>query len=167
MKKFLFLAAVLFQIFLLGLIPMKKVKAYSTGREILLSTTQYDPDDPVRGYYVTMDYEISRSPITTIQGDLLMVLNVDSAGIARPGEIVKNRADIPENALFIKGRIKNGRIDYGLDRFYIPENRTFEINDALRDARSETDAVLGIARIDSDGSPVLVGIRIKDVEYRF
>jgi len=162
MKKYSFVAAVLFQIVLLAFIPLKKINAWLYGTEVLLMTEQVDPFDVLRGYYVTMNYEIQNKSAPT--GTVFTVLEVDSAGIARASAVVTEK---PGGNLFIAGKNNGSGIDYGIGRFYIPETRTKEINKALVAVRGNTAAVLGIVRLDGAGTPALVGIRIGEKEYRF
>ena len=162
MKKTLFAAAVFFQVLLLALIPLKKISALLHGTEILLSTVQIDPYDVLRGYYVTMNYEVANRAAP--KGTVFTVLDVDSGGIARASSVVTEK---PRGKLFIAGTSNGFMIDHGIGRYYIPETRTKEINKALVDVRGDTDAVLGIAKVDADGTPALIGIRIGKKEYRF
>lgn len=162
MNKSLFAAAVLFQVFLLALVPLNKISAWLYGTEVLLSTVQIDPYDVLRGYYVTMNYEIQNQ--VAPKGEVFTLLTVDPKGIARPASVVTEK---PEGKLFIAGKNNGFTIDYGIGRYYIPETRTKEINKALVGVRGDTDSVVGIVRLDGDGTPALIGIRIGKNEYRF
>jgi uncharacterized membrane-anchored protein len=174
MKRAAFIAALCVQLGILALVPAKKIKAYYTGREIKLATEQYDPYDVMKGYYANLTYEISRPPdeerVPRSQRhgrSVYMILETDEAGIARPVRTVSRLGEIPGGADFIRGIRRGWRIEYGLERFYMPEERRHEVNSALSEARGETDAVLGIARLDSDGEAVLTAIEIRGRRFDF
>lgn len=181
MRRIAFIAAVGLQLVILALVPAKKVKAYYTGREIKLATAQYDPYDVMKGHYVALSYEINErarfdvfraetSPPRTEFPDgrrVYMILAVDAAGIARPVRVAERAADIRPGEFFIAGTGRRWWIEYGLERFYMPEERRDEINAAIAAARGDTDALLGVVRLDADGDAVLTALEIRGKRYEY
>jgi uncharacterized membrane-anchored protein len=48
------------QVFLILLLPLRSAQTYYTGETAILQTAPVDPYDLMRGYYVTLSYEISQ-----------------------------------------------------------------------------------------------------------
>ncbi|MEK8023312.1 MAG: GDYXXLXY domain-containing protein [Candidatus Hydrogenedentota bacterium] len=163
----LFIAAVCVQILILALVPYKKIRARFFGRDIVLVAEQYDPYDPFLGYYVRMSYEIGQrgTDKAFVPGRVYTVLETDADGVTHPASVVKDRGDIPSNRQFITGFSRGGTIEYGLEQYFVPEERHAEIDDALRRAREDSVPIRARVRVDEAGNSALIGITIGHVDY--
>lgn len=57
----LFSVALAVQTLLILLLPIQSARTYYTGETVILQTAPVDPYDLMRGYYVTLSYDISRA----------------------------------------------------------------------------------------------------------
>ncbi len=57
----LFSVALAVQTLLILLLPIQSARTYFTGETVILQTAPVDPYDIMRGYYVTLSYDISRT----------------------------------------------------------------------------------------------------------
>ncbi len=141
------------------------------GHEVLLKIEPIDPRDMLRGDYVRLNYEISNVPVTmldvapedrfvTVAGPIFVRLGRDEDGFWRPRAATLERPFAePASAgeVDIRGEVVGGRslgpndsftVQYGIDRFYVPEGKGLAIETDLR------DHPLGIlAAIAADGTP--------------
>lgn len=127
------------------------------GHEVLLKVEPVDPRDLLRGDYVRLGYEISSIPVrqianiptgasSTDEGPIIVRLKKDADGYWRStaawlGKAASAPAD---GEIDIAGHISSGwnlvdaptvRVDYGIDRFYVPEGEGLAIERDMR-ARS-------------------------------
>ncbi|MDI6025864.1 GDYXXLXY domain-containing protein [Corticibacterium sp. UT-5YL-CI-8] len=156
-KKTILLSALvvaLAQIGFLGWMIMARAAVLRDGREVLLKVEPVDPRDLLRGDYVRLGYEISSIPAHLFR-------NVDEAGIgpdvdvtvrlsrqsdgfwhATDAWIGQSVAGAATEAVDISGKTTSGffgsednqvvSIDYGLERFYLPEGEGLAIERDMR-----------------------------------
>jgi uncharacterized membrane-anchored protein len=92
---------------------------------VMLRTLPVDPRDYLRGDYIILNYEIGQIPQnlagTDLDGEEVYVVLKDDAGFS-----VMDRLGFaaPENGeRFIRGRIRRGRIEFDLEKYFVPEGR--------------------------------------------
>jgi len=124
-----------------------------TGRTVLLRTAPIDPNDPMRGDYVRLDYEISRVPrelcrdrvATWFDENLVYTrerrdarvyaaLRVDEFGLA---ELVALSDQPPAEGLFLRGRVDSFsrsavNVRYGVEAFFMQQGEAREFENAVR-----------------------------------
>jgi uncharacterized membrane-anchored protein len=130
------------------------------GTEVVLKTEPVDPRDLLRGDYVTLGYAISNFPATEIEGDANARVEESSpvyVALKKGADGVWNKsrasvAPIPDlklDEVLIAGRARNGftpktsdniRVDYGIERFYVPEGEGRAIETERNERR--IDAVI-------------------------
>ncbi|MEZ2130604.1 MULTISPECIES: GDYXXLXY domain-containing protein [unclassified Sinorhizobium] len=153
------------QTVILGYMIESRAAVLRNGTEILLKTAPIDPRDLLRGDYVTLNYDISSVPLSTLTGEIP----------AQPGEEVlsvrlrkqddgfwavaeSSFGDLPPapdsivlHSLpfynFATKRDDTARVDYGIERYYVPEGE----GRALETARSDGRVSIA-ARVSEDGS---------------
>ena len=141
------------------------------GAEILLKVEPVDPRDLLRGDYVRLGYEIGDLPVSLIAnrpegavstegGDIHVRLRRDDDGYWRAvGASLGAPPDNPpaEGEVDLRGVVAAGlsladegtiRVDYGMERFYVPEGEGLAIE---RDMRTRPFGIL--AAVDEDGTP--------------
>ncbi|MBB3913295.1 GDYXXLXY domain-containing protein [Rhizobium fabae] len=139
------------QTLILGTIIQSRASILSDGAEVLLKTAPVDPRDFLRGDYVVLNYDISSVPVQTISGGIP----------AEPGERtlwvrLKKQQDgfwvvtessfnalppQPETVIlrslpFYGGGLAAGdniRVEYGIERYYVPEGEGKPIEQARND----------------------------------
>ena len=166
------------QTMILVTIIQSRASILSNGAEVLLKTTPVDPRDFLRGDYVVLNYDISTVPVETVSGGIS----------AEPGERtlwvrLKKQADgfwtvsessfqtlspQPETVIlrskpFYSGGLAAGdsiRVEYGIERYYIPEGQGKPIEEARNDGnvaiavRVSPDGRAQIRSLLVDGKPV-------------
>lgn len=169
----LFLAALVFQTILLVIGPAQQNWVFMSGREVTLKTSPVDPFDPLRGYYVTLGYDISTPsrlpgyPTSVSEGQsLYVVLEVPETAEAawKPVRVDLERPDLDSNHVAIKGRLRSGRLVYGIETYYIPEDQRTVIE---RDLQQHATSVLVDAKVDATGQAAPIRLRIQNRVYEF
>lgn len=144
----------LVQIGVLASMIMSRAAILRDGREIVLQVLPVDPRDLLRGDYVRLDYNISSVPVEIFEG-LPAAGTVDSGvafvrlaagdeGIWRPvgarfGEPLQtapaaDEVDIRGTAFTSEfGNATTVAVDYGIERFYLPEGEGRPIEENLRE----------------------------------
>lgn len=103
----------------------------STAPTVRLKTLPVDPRDILRGDYMTLNYEISRPEksvkrIGNIEGEVFVVLKRSGAHHVID-EILSEAPSTDDPRLWVSakawGADDNPRLDYGIERFFVPEGR--------------------------------------------
>jgi uncharacterized membrane-anchored protein len=129
----------------LGLAGWSEVRKH-TGKHVLIQVQPVDPYDPFRGEYVALSYRISRVPHPDTD---VVYVPLRRDGIAWTGS--RAVAERPESGTFIRGRVHEGTIDYGIETFYVQEGTARRYENAILDRRLYADVVLhddGSAQLD-------------------
>ena len=143
-KKKLFIVIAIFWIVIIGGFIAFKEFTLKTGDEVLLKTEPVDPRDLFRGDYVILRYDITRIDTADLsvdisdfsEGDRVYVsLNVSSDKI---GSVAKISLNKPADGIFLKGTVlsiysKNLAVEYGIESYFVPENRGKEIERNIGD----------------------------------
>lgn len=160
------------------IVPMQMVR---DSRSTLVSGTEYkfrlapvDPEDPFRGKYLDLDFDISRVKVGTpphwTSGDkVFVVLETDSAGFARVNRLSR---EIPEpDTDFIASRIRSAVgedsllvfIEYPLDRYYINEKIAGPIEEMIfENQRDSTKINYALVRVRA-GKAILEELYIDEI----
>ncbi|MEO0406570.1 MAG: GDYXXLXY domain-containing protein [Cyanobacteria bacterium P01_A01_bin.135] len=173
----------------LGLIlaaPARAIYTHTTGETVLLQTAPVDPYDLLRGYYVTLSYQISASDTldelpgwqeikeADRQSNLpLYVVLAPPEGASgdqpwTPVSISRDRPQLSSGQVALRGTYQWGRVVYGLERYYIPEDQRGEINERIRQQHlSEPEAYLIEVKVDARGQSAPVSLWVGEKNYRF
>ena len=139
------------------------------GREVLLKVEPIDPRDLLRGDYVRLGYEIRNVPVKLVtnapagefvleDGPVFVRLGEDPDGYwrARSASLGEPQGQPPAGEVDIRGMVSGGwtlgpdasfSVDYGIDRFYVPEGEGRAIE---ADMRERSFGIL--AAVASDGT---------------
>jgi len=175
-KQTKFILAIVLQVVIILVIILFKLSILAGGTEVLLRIEPVDPRSPLRGDYMTFQYDISH--INSSFFDDPMVKNGDVVYVAlrQTGKhwivqrVYKNRP--PDGEIFMKGKVLYGTVQpqddvfsfdefsdsrvqivYGIEEYFIPEGA----GKSFRFAEKETSASI---IVDEDGNPVLKQIYI-------
>ena len=157
------------QTLVLGYMVGERAWGLRSGTEILLKTAPVDPRDLLRGDYVTLNYDISRVPVSTLVGGppkesmSNQVLSVrlmkqqdgywgvvESSFAAlepKPGTVILK--SLPFDYVSYGDQADGSArmfVNYGIERYYVPEGQGHDIENASNDKR-----VAIAARVSSDG----------------
>ncbi len=99
-----------------------------TGKEVLLEIIPVDPRDFFRGDYVTLNYVISSLPDSDVKygENVFVTLKTDKNNIAYIDSVEKNKNDINKR-LYLKGKVKNRTVVYGIESYFVKEKTGREI----------------------------------------
>lgn len=87
----------------------------------------------------------------------------------KPVQVSLNKpAKLAENQVAINGKYNGGRIEYGLETYYMPENRREEVNADIRETQArKPESFVVEAKVDGDGRAVPVSLWVRDRNYKF
>jgi uncharacterized membrane-anchored protein len=144
-------AAVVFQVTILVAMILGRTVPYIGAQTVLLRVEPVDPRDMFRGDYVTLGYDISRTPAGKYEpGRSVYVALVPEAGGRhyRAGEFL---AEPPASGVFIRGTAQaHGRATFGIESFYVQEGTGHDYENAVRNRRLWAEIAL-----DGRGNPAL------------
>jgi uncharacterized membrane-anchored protein len=166
-----FALAVAAQLLILAAVPAQKIYTRATGRSVTLKMRPVDPYSVLSGYYVTLNYEIADSHSFansdySYDGErIYAILERQNDGVWRPVSLSKSRpTDLPENRIAIRGRQAYSRIEYGIEEFFIPEDKRAEIEEGLRKNHAQARVEI---KVDSKGDAALVRLLIGNHVYDY
>lgn len=165
-------------------IPAQSAYTYFTGRQVTLQTMPVDPYDLLRGYSQTLGYDISRADrlkklsggewfANNQKGEVYVVLQAPTQNVTppKPWQAVRVSGDRPTNLkanqVALKGQYLGGRITYGLEGYYMPEDQRNEINAAIRQVSTDRQAFVVDVKVDERGRAVPDSLWVRDRNYRF
>jgi uncharacterized membrane-anchored protein len=166
-----FTLAVAAQFLMLAAVPAQKIYTRATGRSVTLKIRPVDPYNILSGYYVTLNYEIA-NPRSFVNSDddynserVYAVLERRADGVWHPVSLSKSRpANLPENRIAIRGRYTYSSIEYGIEEFFIPEDKRAEIEQGLSKNRDQAHVEV---KVDSEGNAALVRLMVGDQVYDY
>ena len=165
-----FVIAVAAQALILAAVPAKKIYTRQTGTTVILKTAPRDPYDIVSGYYVTLTYEIARPKGANLsyssESTLIYVVLKEGADGIWGADSVHNTwpESVPDDCVVIKGKRKRGRITYGIESYFIPE----EARDTVeRDLRAHGGEARVEVKVDSFGNAAIMKLLIQDRVYDY
>lgn len=188
-KKILYLTVVFWLLIFSGFIAYKEY-TLRTGTEVMLKTQPVDPRDLFRGDYVTLNYKISTLDMEKIPYEESYFYSDEPVYLALElkngyGVPKKIYTTPPEDGLYIKGKVKDViydwetdesgitteetvkelRVNYDIESYFVPEGRGMEIEKAQRTQKTEVDAKI---IIDKYGNAVIKSLLIdgKEVEFQ-
>jgi uncharacterized membrane-anchored protein len=166
-----FILAVAIQFLILAAMPAQKIYTRATGKSVTLTINPVDPYNILSGYYVTLNYEIS-NPSSFADSDgahngepIYAILERRDDGVWRQVSLSKSRpTNLPENRIAIRGSYKYSRIEYGIEEFFIPEDKRDEIEQGLRKNREQARVEI---KVDSEGNAALARLLIGNQAYEY
>ena len=123
----------------------------SSGKKVILQVEPVDPLDPFRGEYVALSYSIGRLETPGLEPGETVYVPLQKTGDHWSG--LEPRATRPDGEVtFIRGRVtRPGRIEYGIETFYVEEGQARRYEDAIFRRRLDAKVVVdddGKARLD-------------------
>ena len=187
-----FLFPLLFQLILILAVPSQAFYTQVTGKTVVLQTAPVDPYDFFRGYYQTLSYNISSADTLKAlpgwkevaqgaeylpQGTLIYVTleqPKDSAKSPHPSawKPIKVSAEYPDNLsnnqIALQGKSTGWNIEYGLERYYMPENQRDQINSTITEAqRNNQQSFVVEVKVNAQGKAIPVSLWVRDRNYKF
>lgn len=170
-------------------VPAHNAYTYLTGQRVVLQTLPADPYDPLRGHYQTLSYEISRpdrlqmlpggkelfgQPRNAHHFSFFLVMEapiVKAVTAPIPWQPVRVSAqrptDLAANQIALQGEVRGRRIAYGIERYYMPEERRDRVNNDIIQVQNRGNNFVVEVRVDERGNAVPVSLWVGDRNYRF
>ncbi|MBI4783917.1 MAG: GDYXXLXY domain-containing protein [Oscillatoriophycideae cyanobacterium NC_groundwater_1537_Pr4_S-0.65um_50_18] len=167
--------------------PVQNAYTYVSGTTVTLQTVPVDPYDLLRGYSQTLSYDISdQGALSKLPGgtwlsqqpqgqdtNFYVVLQAPASANTpqpqawKPVKISRDRpTDLADNQVALKGKYNGWNITYGLETYYMPENRRNQINDDIRQTQSQSQQAFKVdIKVDSNGNAVLTNLWVSDRKY--
>ncbi len=176
------------QALLILVVPAQAFYTQLNGRSIVLQTAPVDPYSLFQGYSVTLFYDISNpqnlakipgwKDVTTQAGDdreFYLVLeppadvNIRPPQAWEPVAISREYPQLETYQIALKGRNRGGRITYGLETYFMPEDQRDQINQEIRNAQGESNkpAFVVEVKVGSGGNAMPIALWLKDKRYQF
>jgi uncharacterized membrane-anchored protein len=183
------------QLLLIGSISAQSIYAFVTGTTVVLKTMPVDPYDLLRGYYQTLSYDISSfDTLKNLSGwqdlkrekgsedipkhqqvyiTLTKAPAASNPNIPQAWQPVAIGSQLPANLsatkIAIRGVSNGSNIIYGLETYYMPEDRKDGVNEDINAARSNGGRrnLLVEVKVDNRGLATPVGLWVGAKQYRF
>ncbi|MGB3240263.1 MAG: GDYXXLXY domain-containing protein [Geitlerinemataceae cyanobacterium] len=179
----------LLQTALIVAVPAHNAYTYLTGQRIVLQTIPADPYDPLQGPYQTLSYEISRwDRLQMLPGgkelfgqhqnnhhfSFYLVLEapiLKAVTATMPWQpvrvIAEHPTDLATHQIALKGQARGQRITYGIETYYMPEERRDRVNNDIIRVQNRGNNFVVEARVDERGNAIPVSLWVGDRNYRF
>jgi uncharacterized membrane-anchored protein len=175
-------------------IAAQSIYALATGTTVLLKTAPVDPYDLLRGYYQTLSYDISSfSTLEKLPGWKSLKFQAEGAQLTKNQQVfitlAKTKstnatspqawqpvaidpqmpANLSSDKIAIHGVSNGNSIIYGLETYYMPEERKDGVNADINSARSSGGKrnLLVEIKVDNRGLATPVGLWVGDKQYQF
>ncbi len=177
-------------------VPAQAVYTHLTGTTVILETRPVDPYDMMRGYYQTLSYKISdtntlkklpgweeiapqtnyatnyQSNSQTFYIVMEKPAHPKSTLTPSPWQPIKISRDRPKdlaaNQVAIRGEyISEWQVVYGLETYYMPEEKREKINNEIAEAQQDPQAFVVEIKVDRSGNAVPVSLWVRERNYKF
>lgn len=174
------------QMALLVSVPAQSAYTYATGQTVVLQTRPVDPYDFLRGYSQTLSYDVSdASMLSKLPGGLIftngpspkvfyvVLQKPDTSPSPRPAawkpiSVSVDKPELTADQVALKGETTQwGQIRYGLESYYMPEDRRNELNQTIEQVRQQPESFVVEVKVDKGGHAVPVSLWVKEQNYRF
>ncbi|NEN89876.1 MAG: GDYXXLXY domain-containing protein [Okeania sp. SIO3H1] len=187
------------QLALILSVPAQAIYTMITGTTVVLQTVPVDPYDFLRGYYQVLSYDISRKDnlsklpgwnkfelessgklYSQNQTNIYVILaapkTTENLGIPKAWKPVdvsaKQPQNLPANQIAIQGKFNGWTVKYGLETYYMPEDKRKDINQNIRAAQTTVNLEGKIpfvveVKVNSQSQAVPVSLWVRDRNYKF
>ncbi len=187
------------QLALILSVPAQAIYTHITGRTVILQTAPVDPYDFLRGYYQVLSYDISRKDnlsklpgwhqfeletsrrfYSDNQTNIYVILaapeKIENSEVPKVWQPVavsaKMPENLPDNQIAIQGKFDGWRVKYGLETYFMPEDRRENINQDIsevqRSVNSEEEIPFVVeVKVNSQGKAVPVSLWVREQNYKF
>ena len=181
-------------------VPAQAIYTHLTGTTVILQTVPVDPYDILRGYYQTLNYDISRiENLKNLPGwdevvtdeeneylksgvNLYVVLAAPETSAKSPDELpspwkpvaisTEIPANLSANQVVLAGKSEYNFVNYGLEKYYLPEDQREDINNHIREVQTQSREQEQIPfvveiKVDNRGKAVPISLWVGEENYRF
>lgn len=140
------------------------------GKAYKFKTRPIDPNDPFRGKYIALNYELdsfeTEEDWSTYKGTVYVYLKTDPAGFAAIKTVSRELLDTSDDYVIAESRYNYGKhVHFNLpfDRFYMNEAKAYDAELSVRKAQRDTaKTCYGLVHV-KNGTAVLANVFIDNV----
>ena len=142
-----------------------------TGTAYKFKTAPIDPNDPFRGKYIVLNYEMdsfetNKEGWNDYSGNVFVYLKTDAEGFAAVKDVSKTLKDTSDEYVIAESRYNYNdtkvNFNFPFDRYYMNENKAYDAEVSVRESQRDTTSICyGLVYI-KDGSAVLDNVFIND-----
>ncbi|MCS7030263.1 MAG: GDYXXLXY domain-containing protein [Gloeomargarita sp. SKYG116] len=166
-------------------LPAEYLAVIAAGRTIYLQTFPVDPYDLLRGYSQVLGYEFSerdylqslpggKDVVNVKRGSEIYVIfaapDAPNSTAPKPWRPVRVCLSLPTDLgpqeIALKGRLVDGRVVYGIEEMYIPENQRERINAEVAKASQKRQAVVEV-KVGASGLALARALWLQGQRYQF
>jgi uncharacterized membrane-anchored protein len=111
------------------------------GQHVLLRVEPVDPRDPFRGQYVALRYSIGAYVPPGSAAGTRVYVPLHREGDVWTGTFATTSR--PDGGTYIRGEVRDGRIEFGVEQYYADEDEARRLGTALAERRVYADVALG------------------------
>jgi uncharacterized membrane-anchored protein len=156
----------------LAKIVYDRVALLRTGKEVVLRLVPRDPRDPFKGYYSSLNYDISQLDRRLVAGNphdfavgdtAYVVLRTGPDGHAVPASLYSTMPVEMAGDVVARGRVSwvspdRINLTYGIEEYYLPQDQAARLDNVSVGsvrivAAAGADGQLAIKRLVADGAP--------------
>jgi len=172
----IFIVVILIQLFVPAKMIFSNEDVLKTGTSYKFKTRPVDPNDPFRGKYITLQYDINvvKTEDTTWQrkDKAYVYLNEDSKGFASVNTVSKENLRIDKDYVVAEvswyNRNRNEiSIKLPFERYYMEETKAYDAEIAYREAQRDSlpDNIYALVHI-KEGTAVLSDVIINNISIK-
>lgn len=161
------------QIFVPAHMIYQQEDAINTGTAYKFKTEPFDPSDPFRGKYVTLNYEIesfqTEEENWPYKADIYVYLEKDKQGFAAVKTISKTSLNSDDDYVMAKIYSAYGgnlNFEFPFNRFYMNENKAYDAEVSVRKAQRDTTLSCYALVYVKNGAAVLNNVFIDDIPIK-
>ena len=123
-----------------------------TGRKVVLEVVPVDPRDLFAGEYVRLNYKISSIALPPYEKSRKVYVKLKKDGDYWQGAgVSETKPVVEDDEVFVLGKTRKwGGIEFGVERYYVPEGRAVEIERMIR-----TTKIAAEVSVDRFGNAVI------------
>jgi len=159
------------QLFVPAQMIFQQEDALDTGTAYKFKTAPIDPNDPFRGKYIVLNYEMdsfetNEEGWNDYKGNVFVYLKTDEEGFATVKDVSKTLKDTSNEYVIAESRYNynDTKVSFNLpfDRFYMNENKAYDAEISVRKAQVDTTKTCYGLVFVKDGTAVLDNVFIND-----
>lgn len=173
----IFVALALVQLFVPAQMIWGREKVINEGVSYKFKTRPVDPNDPFRGKYIILNYEldaaITKDTLWNRNEDIYIKLSKDSLGFAVISAVSHSKFEIPDD--FVKAKVQwydsndhEVNFSFEFNRYYMEESKAYDAEQvyvkSLRDSLPENDTYAIV--FVKDGEAVLTDVMVNEVSIK-
>ena len=177
-----FILVALIQIYVPAKMVYDSEVVLDEGTAFKFKTAPVDPNDPFRGKYITLqfdidEYEVDHSDDWERGEDIYVSLTTDRDGYAKISNVTKTTpyGDID----YVKAQVRYAYarryspdtthmlyINYSFNRFYMEESKAYDAEVAYRESRRDTSQTVYAIIHVKEGEPIIKDVMIDEMPIR-